>query len=284
MAAYVKGRFHAARVGVTMAILGLLAGLGIKNEGGTRTTIIADPAAAQLLVKNSVGSAQIKNHSLLFNDLKIHQVPSYKQYDKFTKADNIKWVKLDSGNVVHKVDVFDKQSADGRFLKLDDAAGYLKIDSANLTFLKLDDANANFLHKADTASNALKIDGLSSDQIIQGRGQVITGNTVIGASDSDIFILIGLLKVSVKNTAGAPSSDVTLTNLSTTETLLFNGDGKGQTLTIPPGGNQTSSFGDGSVHTFQVVVQGGTTAITIGLSSFTGGVHTMVGQAVVGSY
>src|SRR6476661_5229366 len=144
MADYVRGRFHAARVGVTMALLGLLAGLGIKNEGGPPTTIVADPAAAQLLKKNSVGSAQIRNHSLLFTDLKIHQVPSYKEYSKFTNATYGKFLKLDA-------------AAQG-FLKITDAnSTFIKLTDADSRFLKLDDANANFLHKADTAANALKI-------------------------------------------------------------------------------------------------------------------------------
>ena len=279
MADYVKGRFHAARVGVTMAILGLLAGLGIKNEQqAPTTTIIADPAAAQALAKSSVGSVQIKDHSLLFKDLKIHQVPSYKDYSKFTRAVNDKWLKLDTANVVHKADVYDKASSDATFLKIDSAnAGFLKIDSANNTFLKLD----------GTAQNALKIDGLAKDQLIQGHGQVITGSTVLGNTDSDVFILIGLLRASAKTAAaGGNAADVTLTNLSSTDTLLVNGDGNqnNSTIALKPGASDTFSFADGSVRTLQVVIQGGTQAITVGLSSFTGGVRTLVGQAVVGSY
>src|SRR4051794_8288186 len=105
MAEYVKGRFHAARVGVTMAVLGLLAGLGIKNDATPpTTTVVADPAALTSLGKNSIGSLQIKNHSLVFSDIKLHQVPSYKEFKLFTTQFADKWIKLDTGNLVHKVD------------------------------------------------------------------------------------------------------------------------------------------------------------------------------------
>jgi hypothetical protein len=268
MAAYVKGRFRAARVGVTMAIMGLLAGLGIKSESQpTTTTVFAEPASLQTLAKNTIGSAQIKNHSLLFSDLKLHQVPSYKEFKFFTTQFNDKWLKLDTANLVHKADVYDKHLTDS-------------------TFLKIEDAGAQFLKLDGTAQNALKINGLGSDQLIQGHGQVITGSTAVGDSDSDVFILVGLLKASAKNSQQGGGADVTLTNLSATQTLLVNGDGKPGSLstTIGPGGTDTVSMGDGTVRTLQVVIQGGTQAITIGLSTFTGGVRTLVGQAVVGSY
>src|SRR5438270_566469 len=139
MAAYVKGRFHAARVGATMAILGLLAGLGIKNEARPpTTTVIADPAAAQSPARNSIGSLQIKNHSLLFTDIKMHQVPSYKEFKFFKTTFDDKWLKLNPANIAYQDKVYDKLGADATFLK---------IDSANAAFLKIDDANAKFLQK-----------------------------------------------------------------------------------------------------------------------------------------
>jgi hypothetical protein len=271
MADYVRGRFHAARVGVTMALLGLLAGLGIKSQAEQPPTTVAfDPAATKSIAKNVIGSVQIKNHSLLYKDLKLHQVPSYKEFKSFSSTIkqqflklNDAFIKLDSANLLHKIDsylkldVYNKAESDGAFLKID-----------------------------GTASNALKLDGLGTDQIVQGHGQVMTGNLTLGSSDGTLFILIGLLRATAKETVGGPSgADVTLENLSTTDTLIVNGDGQ-SAITIKPGGSAplSSALADGSVRTLQVVVQGGTQAITLSLSSFTGGVHQLVGQALIGSY
>ena len=137
MADYVKARFHAARVGATMAILGLLAGLGIKSQGEQppTTTVAFDPAATKSIANNAIGSVQIKNHSLLYKDLKLHQVPSYKEYKLFSSQIKNQFLKLDSTNLLHKVD------------------SYLKLDVYNKA-----EADGAFLHKADTAQNALKID------------------------------------------------------------------------------------------------------------------------------
>ena len=275
MAEYVKGRFHAARVGATMAILGLLAGLGIKSEQRPPTTVVADPASALSIGKNTIGTAQIKQHSLLFTDIKSHQVPSYKEFKFFRTQFQ-----------TFKNAVYDKHAIDTTFAKLGDVnSTFVKIEDANAEFLKISDATDKFLTLTGTAADSNKIGGLTPSQLIQGHGSVITGSTAVGATDSDVFILIGLLKASVKNTPGGGSSvDVTLTNLSSTDTLLVNGDGSQQTASIAPGKTDTVTMADGSVRTLGVVIQGGTTAITIGLSSFTGGVHTLVGQAVVGSY
>jgi hypothetical protein len=256
MAEHVRRRLTAMRAGVTMALFGLLAGLGIKTQTGASEPLALDNAAASAISTNAIGSAQIKNHSLQFKDLKLHQVPSYKEYKEFVSKISSRFLKLDTANLVHKADVYIKGESD-----------------------------AAFLHKADTAQNALKIDGLSSSQLIQGHGQVVTGNLALGSSDGDVFILIGLLKISAKNAVGGgPTATATLTNTSG-QTLLVNGDGNSNnsTRTVVPGGTETFDVGDGSVRTLQIVVQGGAQAITISLSSFSGGVRTLVGQAVVGT-
>ena len=255
MAEHVRRRLTAMRAGVTMALFGLLAGLGIKTQTSAPAPLQLDNAAASAIGTNVIGSAQIKNHSLQYKDLKLHEVPSYKEYKEFVSKVSKRFLKLDTANLVHKADVYIKGEAD-----------------------------ASFLHKADTAQNALKIDGLSSDQLVQGHGHVVPGNLALGATPGDVFILIGLLKVSAESVPGIPNAAfVTLTNTSG-QSLLVNGDGnQGTTVTIAPGGGDNFQVADGSVRTLQVLVQGSTQAITISLSSFTGGVRTLVGQAVVGS-
>ena len=157
---------------------------------------------------------------------------------------------LDAADLVHKVDVYIKGEAD-----------------------------ATFMHKGESADNALKIDGLSSSQLVQGHGQVITGNMTLGSANGDLFVLIGLLRVSAQtDPTGAPAVNVTLTNTSS-QPLMVNGGGKASS--IPAGGADTFSMGDGSVRPVQILQ--GAQVITLTLSSFTGGVRTLVGQAVVGT-
>ncbi len=256
MAKYVKRRFTAVRAGVTMALFGVLAGLGIDAQASESKPATLDPGPSARLAKSvKFGSAQIKDHSLLLRDLKLHQVPSYKEYKEFVFKFQQALTGLDAGNLVHKDQV------------------YIKID-----------ADRTFLHKGDSADNALKIDGLTSNELVQGHGQVVTGNMALTDSAGDLFVLIGLLRVSAQNEpAGGKGASVTLTNTSG-QTLLVNGDGNQATTSIAPGANETITLlGDGSVRPLQVVVQGGTQVITVSLSLFGGAARTLVGQAVVGT-
>ncbi len=252
MASSIRRRFTAMRAGVTMALFGLLAGLGIEAQASLSSPLVARAAAASASVAhNAVGSAQIKNHSLLFKDLKVHEVPSYKEYKEFVAKIMSSLTSLDAADLVHKVDVYIKGEAD-----------------------------STFMHRGDSADNALKLDGLSAGQLVQGHGQVITGNLALGSASGDLFALIGLLRVSALADPAGGQVTVTLTNTSS-QPLMVNGDGKGAGSTIAAGGADTFSFADGSVRPVQIVA--GSQVITLTLSSFTGGVHTLVGQAVVGT-
>jgi hypothetical protein len=252
MAEHVRRRLTAMRAGVTMALFGLLAGLGIKTQTGASEPLPLDNAAASAISTNAIGSAQIKNHSLQFKDLKLHQVPSYKEYKEFVSKISSRFLKLDTANLVHKADVYIKGESD-----------------------------AAFLHKADTAQNALKIDGLSSSQIVQGHGQVVTGNLALGSADGQVFILIGLLKVSARNAGTPGAATVTLTNLAGQNLLVARLGSQG--APIAPNGTDTFNLGDGSVLPVQLISQDGAHVVTLTLSSFAGSVRNLVGQAVVGT-
>jgi len=254
MASTVRRRLTAMRASVTMALFGLLAGLGIEAQASLSSPPAPDAHSASKVARNSIGTAQVKLHSLLFSDLKEHQVPSYKEYKESVSKIMSALGKIDVANLVHKIDVYDKTAAD-----------------------------AAFMHKGDTADNALKIEGLSPDQLVQGHGQVITGNLALSQGGGDLFVLIGLLRVSAMQDPAGGKPQVTLTNTSS-QSLTVNGDGnKSGPTTIAPGGQDTfATMGDGSVMPIQIIGGGGQ-VITLTLSSFTGGVHTLVGQAVVGT-
>ena len=254
MASTVRRRLTAMRASVTMALFGLLAGLGIEAQASLSSPPAPDAhSASTKIAHNSIGSAQVKLHSLLFSDLKEHQVPSYKEYKESVSKIMSALGKIDVANLVHKIDVYDKTAAD-----------------------------AAFMHKGDTADNALKIDGLSTDQLVQGHGQVITGSMSVGPSMGDLFVLIGLLRVSAVDPTGGPAAQVTLTNTSDQNITLNEGNNVPSSIIKPGGSSSPIAMGDGSVMPIQIIGGGGQ-VITLTLSSFTGGVHTLVGQAVVGT-
>jgi hypothetical protein len=74
MAEYVRSRYRAARFTATVAILGVLAGLGLGKAPGPEETLDFDDAAARgnviTIAGNSITSKHIKNGTLLTKDFK----------------------------------------------------------------------------------------------------------------------------------------------------------------------------------------------------------------------
>ena len=275
MAEYVKWRFTKMRTGVTMALFGLLAGLGIRAAAddppsGPATVSLHNAASTSHLkvlhvAANSITSTQIKEHSLLLSDFKIHQVASYSSLSSLLfKYDSLKTAVSKISDVVYK-----PQSP---------------VDLSGLETQA--DASGTFQRKDQPAANADKVGGLDASQLVQGHGQVITGNLALTQTTTagTVVSAPGLFDVTGAATPGVGIT-VSLTNTSS-QTLFVNGADPAATESVAPGKLLPAvQMGDGSVKTLLVVVQGGTQAITINLSSFAGGSggHTLVGQALVGS-
>jgi hypothetical protein len=296
MAEYVKWRFTKMRAGVTMALFGLLAGLGIRaadQSPAAPKAVAIDRTASTHLPTNSIGSTQIKNHSLLITDFKDHQVASYKS--EIALKGEIKTIQASFkslSNTLTKIEIADKT------LVTTDAANqtYLKIADATNEWMKITDANSEFLKIDGTAGNAQKIDGLDASQLIQGHGAVFTNNVVVGATAAPLVTVPGLVSVTTNMVTSQPGALVPAVNIVNVsgQVLLVNGgtDVKGaeDTQTIPVGGSLLPAVqfqADGSVKTLQILVQGGTQVTTLTLSSFAsptqGGAPTLVAQAMAGS-
>src|SRR5689334_739766 len=175
MADYVKWRLTKMRAGVTMALFGLLAGLGLRTDEGPAAPI--DRAASLTIPKgthiptNSIGSAQVKMHSLLLSDFKFHQVASFKIMEK---------VRTELSSLSDQLSkAFDTLET--------------KTDAAN-----------TFLGKEDTAVNAAKLSGVGLDGLVQGHGQVITGNLVPTQTPAPLMSIPGMLTV---NGSRDPAAD-----------------------------------------------------------------------------
>src|SRR6478752_8673828 len=254
MAEYVKWRLTKLRAGVTMALFGLLAGLGLRTDQGPAAQV--DRAASLTIPKgtriptNSIGSAQVKMHSLLLSDMKERQVAPYSTLAKF----NTKWLALN-----------------------DELA---KVNDQLLKYEYKEDALNTFLLKDATAANAAKIEGVGLDGLVQGHGQVITGHLSPSQNATPFVTIPGALTVNGSADPASQMPSFTLTNTSG-GLMEVNGDNAG-TLTLKDGESIPAvQMGDGSVKTLQILISGSGAAITLTISGFAdGSAHRLVGQAL----
>ncbi len=207
MADYVKFRLTAAKVGVSMALMALVAGVAEKIQAAP-AQIRATPAASTKLLK--LGSVTGNTKSAF---IKLEQ-----KYVKMHSA----LIGLEN-TLAHKY--MKIRDANAQFLKITDANGkWLKIDDANAQFLKINDANQEFLKHDGTAANSQLLGNMPPNAFFQGHGNVVSGAQTVGSGgtqqlvatpDGAISILIGLSQPA----AGGPVSP-TLTVRNNTGQLL----------------------------------------------------------------
>jgi hypothetical protein len=270
MAEYVKWRLTKARAGVTMALFGLLAGLGLRAKESEPASF--ERAAALTLPKgtripaNSIGSAQVKFHSLLLSDYKPQTVASYAFVIKERK---------------------DLNSLDSLFIKMNDQVSTLsgtlaKVNDELATFETKDDAASTFLLKDATAANAAKVENVGLDGLIQGHGQVLTGEITPSQTTASVLTVPGTL--TVQGTKDPAANAIIAVLNTSSQTLLIN-DGTSTQSVAPGKSAQPVSMGDGSVRVFQVLISGsGGEVLTLTISGYgSGGGEGLVGQALVGT-
>lgn len=226
MADYIRFRLSAAKLGVTMAFFGLLAGLAEK----ARATTSPAPAAnflREISVPTGGGLDRIVIQKL---DSALATL-EHKLNTSFTTTHKLNqtFLKIKSADT----SFLKIKSANTSFLKIDDAnANFLKIDDANANFLKIDDANSEFLKIDSTAANASELGGLTPDAFFQGSGQVVTGSVPsIPASPAPASELLslpgGIIVVSVQNPgAGAAPQLIIQNNAGTPLASVVDGSGE----------------------------------------------------------
>lgn len=258
MAEYIKFRLSAAKVGVSLALMALIAGIAEKVQ--TSPGQVHATETAQFLKLTGFSGATKAT---------------------FLKIEN-KLLKLDTAflKLQQKVNtMYTKVQIDGRFLKITDAnAQFLKITDANAQFLKIGDANSQFLKIGDTAANSALLGNLRPDQFFQGRGNVLTNElpatqtqqTLLG--DGSVKILIGLLP------AGQPS--VWIEN-DTNQLLNFSvAGGTAQSNSVAPG-QQTQISPQASQMDIQIFGGGGG-AGKVWTATLSDVGTTFVGQMLIG--
>jgi hypothetical protein len=153
MAEYVKFRWTTAKLGASMALLALIAGVAEKARS-TSDHVTATPAASISLLKLTGLSKTISS-----NFLKVEK----------------KLLKIESS-----ITGFEKSIARNYYKASQVNAKFLKITDANLKYLKITDANAQYL-KATAAAN-----------LIQGKGSVVSGAlSSLGTSPASLLSVQG---------------------------------------------------------------------------------------------
>jgi len=220
VAEYIKFRVTAAKAGVTLALMALIAGVTDRAQASSpRAT--ASVSVGSFLKLQGLSSAISGNLLKLENKL-LKLDTSLQKIDKALPS----YLKI--------------KSANNTFLKIADAnAKFLKVNDANAKFLKIDDANAKFLKIDDANQKYLPASAASS--FFQGNGNVVSGAlSSLGTSSQQLLSLPGgIIVVSISNTPGAGSL-LTIHN-GTSNTLagaVSMGDGSvSQALTLKPNGD-----------------------------------------------
>jgi hypothetical protein len=171
MAEYIRFRLTAAKVGASMALLALIAGLAGKTQSGP-TQVNAKPAAFDAFLKldGLTGESKVA----------------------FNKLQNV-FIKMERAlaSVEHKLaDVYYKPQLNAIFLKIRTAnAEFLHKDAANAEFLKIQDAYAKFLKIDGTAANSTELGGKTSDAFVQGKGSIVSGAVSVNGDGKPATLL-----------------------------------------------------------------------------------------------
>jgi hypothetical protein len=200
MAEYIRFRLTAAKVGVTMALAALIAGIAEKARTGT-PSVRATPVASFLKLKGLTGE-------IAFN---------------FNKLED-KWIKLNSEltSFEHKV---------GRT--------YLAVKKADRTFLKIRDANIKFLKADGTAANSQLLGNLAPSAFVQGNhASVVSGALLNVPATSQPLLSLkgGIIVVNVAHPPGAAGPTITIHNGAQQDLVgVAEVNGKSQALNLKAG-------------------------------------------------
>jgi hypothetical protein len=277
VAEYMRFRLNAAKAGVTLALMALIAGIAERAQA-------SPPQAGSASVGNFL-KLQGLGTAISSNLLKIEQ--------KVLKLDNAiasidkKWVKLES--TLSKT-FYNAHKIDTTFLKITDAsAQFLKITDASAQFLKLTDANAKFLKLTDTAADSNKLGGIPASGFFQGSGNVVSGalSSLSSTSQQLLGLPGGIIVVRIAQPPGGPLT-LTIHN-GTGVTLNAVGPvmGQVQQITLQPGDNTVQLVPAVQDSQFQIFPNGSTfpnvVSILIGLTPLpSSSQFEAVGQAFTG--
>jgi hypothetical protein len=289
MAEYIKYRVTAAKVGVTMALLGLISGL-VERAAAKPSHGDAKKAAAVDYLK--FDTHYLKLDGLSTAERNVFLKLEYKLNQVLVGLDhklNQVLVGLD-----HKLSssFYDKHKVDQTFLKIRDAgAEYLKIDAASQTYLNITDAASKYLKIDGVAADSHKLGGMTSDQFVQGRGGVVSGEATVAGDGSVRPVLQspdGKFVVTISGNADQAFVNINNGSGALLPAVQQADGGIPKTADLAPGNNIISLIGFSAPHQLHLQVFGNDRlheAMTLTLStepSSTQGLTQVVAQLLIG--
>ena len=248
MAAKVRRRMVAAKLGVSVAFFGLLSGLGVKlGETASASEAADGPRASSSAVRtNSIGTSQIRNGSLRLRDFKSREVFSFKQGQR---------LRANIADVLVKVDAFslklDGLSQKFEILQHKDvniAADVLAL--GNLLSSKFDGLSGEIASKYQTLSGEIAAVAGKFENVVSGRGSVFTATESVGSSAETIAEIPGFGRLDVFRHPEGNATEFTFKNTSGGDIVV--GWSWGASETVPNGGS-TTAFIDSGLETLQLL-------------------------------
>jgi hypothetical protein len=280
MAQYIKFRLTAAKVGVSMALAALIAGIAEKVHAAP-PVINAKPAAVDYFLKLDGVTGESKNDFL-------------KLELKYNKLNG-----LITGVERQLTKVYKKAVVNAEFLKIDTAnSEFLKTDDASAEYLKIADASSEFLKIGGTAANSSELGGLAPDAFFQGDGNVVSGEASVTGSQKSQQLLStpdGTLTVQLAtNSDGAPYLNIHNGGSNSLPVVQDLGEANSEvgtttsSSTIGPGNNQIQLGGQQANQLHLQIFPAGNfnEVVTITVSVVptpSTGAYTAVGQMLLGN-
>jgi hypothetical protein len=168
MAEYIRFRLTTAKVGVTMALMALIAGLAEKAKPASAKTPSSGVSFFNNVSNPLAGGLDHAVVKLQQTFLKIDR--SLLKIEQAIKKSELSFVKIDA-----------------RFHK--DETSYLKIDAASQEFLKIDAASQQFLKIDAPATNADNLGGMPPSSFVQGHANVVSGVAMVSKGSATQTLL-----------------------------------------------------------------------------------------------
>lgn len=232
MAENVKRRVAAARLAVAFAAAGTIAGVTAWAQAGPPAATVSASAKGEHIKKAVItvrSSENVADGSLLFEDFKKFEVPSYKQFHK-NEVQSKHFQKVVFNRYYPKVEI------DRLFIK-GESTDYIKRSEIS-SYLKHTEADARYLKHTDS--------------VVRGDGSVFTESALLAnLSEQRMLSISGLVDVDANN---GPSPHMKVTNTSGGP-LTHTSCGQIQAGVLQPG-ESFSCPSDGASQTVQLIGAG----------------------------
>lgn len=213
-----RKRASSAQVGLSMAVVGLLAGLGLRDAP---PEVDPEPVAAgDGLRRSSVGSKQVKDGSLRLRDFRPGEVFAFKQGRALTtKVDALGTLSLKIRSELDEVGLKMARTAEEASLKAGDLQR--RLEAVASSYYDRAAADQRFAAR---------------DEVLAGRGSVLTASATPGGTSAPLLEIPGFGRLDIRRD-GQGGTTFSLTN--TSDAPFSTATPTGSSLVLQPGQSTT---------------------------------------------